>query len=249
MTEPKGSSMRLFFCSLTPLLLVLALLVMGCTTVSPDECFVNTSGGFGGSGTIPIGAGVGATTGGDRLEPPRGPLDNSEAPYNPCVDPETPEKPSPQSACQAPTASGEGATSWSCGAECSSKCPAPGRGTFVSFTSLEFPFVTTVKDKGTGKAGGYQEAKVNLEFVRMLIPISITSWWCPFTIEMPLRTEFMGKISATLAASMSSEITVGVARDMDYDLPQGIFCAQYIKKVEAAFKFKYPFLGATAVKK
>ena len=81
MTEPKGSSMRLFFGSLTPLLLVLALLVMGCTTVSPDECFVNTSGGFGGSGTIPIGAGVGATSG-DYADPPP----NGETP-NPCVTP------------------------------------------------------------------------------------------------------------------------------------------------------------------
>jgi hypothetical protein len=119
----------------------------------------------------------------------------------------------------------------------------------VSFTSLEFPFVTTVQDKGTGLAGGWQVAKVNLEFVHILIPISITAWWCPFTIEMPLRTEGMGKISATLAASLSSEITVGVARDMDYSLPQGIFCFQYIKNVHAAFKFKYPLLGAKAVNK
>jgi len=176
MTEPKGSSMRLFSGLLTPLLLVLVLLVIGCNTVSPDECWVNTSGGFGGSGTIPIGAGVGATTGGDFSEPPRGPLDNGGAPYNPCTAPETPKKPPPESTCQAPTPSGEGATSWSCSAECSSKCPAPGRNTFVSFDTLEFPFVTTVKDDGTDKGGGWQVAKANLEFVRLLIPSSITSW-------------------------------------------------------------------------
>ena len=239
--------MRLFSWSIAVLLP--AMLAVGCLTVSADECWVNTSGGLGGSETIPIGAGVGATSsGGDFLDPPRGPLDNSKATENPCTA-EAPEKPSPQSACQAPTPSGEGATSWSCGAECSSKCPAPGRGTFVSFTSLEFPFVTTVKDDGTDKGGGYQVAKVNLEFVRILIPISITTWWCPFNIEMPLRTEGMGKISAARAASLSEEITVGVARDMDYDLPDGIFCFQYIKKVQAAFDFKYPSLKATAVKK
>jgi len=77
--------MRLLFGSLTSLLLML--LVMGCSTVSPDECWPNTSGGFGGSGTIPIGAGVGATTGGDFADPPRGPLDNGGAPENPCVTP------------------------------------------------------------------------------------------------------------------------------------------------------------------
>ena len=79
-----GVSVRLdLFGPLPPLLLALVLLVMGCSTVSPDECFPNTSGGFGGSGTIPIGAGVGAT--GDYADPPRGPLDNGGAPDNPCV--------------------------------------------------------------------------------------------------------------------------------------------------------------------
>ncbi|MFS8072045.1 MAG: hypothetical protein ACMG6S_37220 [Byssovorax sp.] len=239
--------MRLFACLIAVSLP--AMLATGCLTVSADECWPNTSGGLGGSGPIPIGAGVGAITGGDYADPPRGPLDNGGAPYNPCTAPETPKKPPPESTCQAPTPSGEGATSWSCSAECSSKCPAPGRNTFVSFDTLEFPFVTKIKDDGTDKGGGYQEAKVNLEFVRMLIPISITSWWCPFTIGMPLRTEGMGKISATLAASLSSEITVGVARDMDYDLTQGIFCWQFVEKVNAAFILKYPSLKASAMRK
>ena len=234
--------MRLFSCLIVVSLP--ALLAGGCLTVSPDECWPNTSGGLGGSGTMPIGAGVGATTGGDRLEPPRGPLDKGEAADNPCTASDTPKKPPPENTCQAPTPSGEGATSWSCSAACSSKCPAPGRNTFVSFDTLEFPFVTTVKDDGTDKGGGWQVAKANLEFVRMLIPISITSWWCRFTIEMPLRTAMMGKISATLAASLSQEISVGVARDMDYDLPQPTFCSQFVDKVEAAFKSKYKFLGS-----
>ncbi len=56
--------------------LALPILVMGCTWVSADQCWPNTSGGFGGGGTIPIGAGVGVTTGGFN--------DNPEAP-NPCV--------------------------------------------------------------------------------------------------------------------------------------------------------------------
>jgi len=59
----------------------------------------------------------------------------------------------------------------------------------------------------------------------------------------------MGKISATLAASLSEEITVGVARDMDYSLPQGIFCFQFVDNVTAAFDSKYKKLGARAVRK
>ena len=243
MTEPKGSSMRLFFGALTPLLL--ALLVMGCTTVSPDECFVNTSGGFGGSGTIPIGAGVGATSG-DYAEPPRGPLDNGGAPYNPCVDPETPDKPSPKSTCEVPNPAAEGATSWSCSEACSSKCPPPGMPlVLVDFSPSEFPFVTTIQDDGTGKGGGSQEAKVNLRFDRALVPYSVETWYCSFKIQMPLRTEFMGKVSAKRAADFSVEVTESVARDMlKSEVPSGIFCFQFTKNVLAAFESKYPLLGA-----
>ena len=78
--------MRLLFGSIAAPLLIL--LGIACNTVSPDECWINTSGGFGGSGTIPIGAGVGATSG-DFLEPPRGPLDYGDAP-NPCIMPSSP---------------------------------------------------------------------------------------------------------------------------------------------------------------
>jgi hypothetical protein len=233
---------------------LLAMLPIGCLTVDADECWVNTSGGLGGSKPIPIGSGVGATSGGNGDTPSGGSSDTpSGGTSNPCTAepaPSTPDKSgSATSTCEVPSPAGEGATSWSCSDACSSKCPAPGRGTFVSFTSLEFPFVTTIPDDGTDKGGGYQEAKVNLEFVNIHIPTSIVSWWCPFTIGMPLRTAGMGKVSATLAASLSGEITVGVARDMDFDLPQGIFCFQFVDKVNTAFTLKYPSLKASAVRK
>jgi hypothetical protein len=84
--------MRFFFGSIARLLL--GMLVIGCNTVDPDECWVNTSGGFGGGGTLPLAAGVGATTSGDFLSPPpKGPLDESGKP-NPCVaTPSPPESP------------------------------------------------------------------------------------------------------------------------------------------------------------
>jgi hypothetical protein len=59
--------MRWLLGSIASLLLVT--LEIACNTVSPDECWPNTSGGFGGGGTIPIGTGVGATTG-DYFSPP-----------------------------------------------------------------------------------------------------------------------------------------------------------------------------------
>ncbi len=62
----------------------LVTLVIDCNTVSPGECWPNTSGGFGGGGPIPIGAGVGATTGDYPAAPSPGPLANGND-ANPCI--------------------------------------------------------------------------------------------------------------------------------------------------------------------
>ncbi|MFO0757005.1 MAG: hypothetical protein U0359_10955 [Byssovorax sp.] len=231
-------------------------LIIGCSTVDADQCWPNTSGGFGGGGTIPIGAGVGATSSGDFIiPPPYDPLGNGSggAPDNPCIASDNP-PPSPssgpsQATCQVPTQEGDGATAWVCTDACLGKCPAPGGALYVKFYPSDFPFVTTVKDDGSGKGGGYQMAKVNLAFTKAIIPLSVVTWWCPFTIGMPLRTEFMGKISAGMAADYSVEITELVARTMDFSLPQGIFCSQFVPKVDNTFKVTYPYLGAAAINK
>jgi hypothetical protein len=78
--------MRIISGSITLLMMVL-MLVVGCSTVDADECWPNTSGGFGGGGTIPSGAGVGATTSGDFISPPpKEPLDSGGNPNpNPCM--------------------------------------------------------------------------------------------------------------------------------------------------------------------
>ena len=237
--------MRLFSCLVAVSLP--AMLAFGCLTVDADECWVNTSGGLNDPQPIPIGAGVGATTGGDYAEPPRGPLDNGGAPYNPCTA-EAPKKPPPQTTCEVPNPVAEGANSWICGEECSSKCAPHVRITYVTFSPSEFPFVTIVKDDGTGNAGGWQEAKVNLEFINAIVPRSVTKWYCDFTIGMPLRPEMMGKISAKGAADLSVEITEDVASGMNYDLPSVNFCADFIIKARAAFVYKYPYLGSRVKK-
>jgi hypothetical protein len=64
-------------------LVAVVTLVVACDTVDPSECWPNTSGGFGGSGTIPIGNGVGVGSG-DFASPRVGPLGYG-APANPCV--------------------------------------------------------------------------------------------------------------------------------------------------------------------
>lgn len=87
-------------------------------------------------------------------------------------------------------------------------------------------------------------AKVNLEFVRITIPTDVKVWHCDFKIEMPLRTEVMGKVDAKRAANFSVEVTNEVAVAMDYKLPQGIFCERFRRGVEALFPVKYRGLGA-----
>lgn len=245
--------MRAWYYAIPP---VLVMLFLGCSTVDADQCWPNTSGGLGGTETIPIGAGVGAVSSGDFLSPPPyDPLDNGGEPYNPCIthdEPPAPSPPPPPSAapvsCELPSADSDGATVWLCSDACFAKCPAPGGGTFVSFKPSDFPFVTIVKDDGTGKGGGWQVANVNLGFTKIVIPTSVVSWFCSFNVEMPLRTEGMGKVSASRAADLSVEITEDVARGMDYSLPQGIFCEVFVPRVNAAFKTKYKLLGATAKK-
>lgn len=182
----------------------LMVFVIGCNTVDPDECWVNTSGGFGGGGTIPIGAGVGATTGGDFLAPPGGKPFAAEGVENPCV--------------------------------------TMGSVTFASYSPSEFPFVTIVQDDGTDKAGGWQEAKANLEFIKKRREGSST-WTCPLTIGMPQRNEAYGKISASYAATMSAYVAEDVAYGMDFNLQQGIFCDRFVAGVKAAFPLMYPGLG------
>jgi hypothetical protein len=78
--------MRLFSWWIVSLAVVV--LVTGCTTVDPSECWPNTSGGLGGGGPIPIGAGVGATSGDFLSPPPKGPLDYGGTP-NPCIEPQS----------------------------------------------------------------------------------------------------------------------------------------------------------------
>jgi hypothetical protein len=73
--------MRLFCGGSTAL--TLAVLLAACNTVDAGDCWPNTSGGFGGSGSIPIGAGVGVSSG-DFGTPPRRPLDLGGG-ANPCV--------------------------------------------------------------------------------------------------------------------------------------------------------------------
>ena len=237
--------MRLFSCLIAVFLP--AMLATGCLTVSPDECWPNTSGGLGGSGTMPIGAGVGATSGGDSDGP-------SGGTPNPCTAAPAPSKSdkgsSEQSTCEVPTPAAEGATSWSCSDACSSKCPPPGTPIVsVVFSPSDFPFVTTVQDDGTGKGGGNQVAKVNLEFKQIVLPSSFVTLYCAFNIEMPLRTEFMGEIPASLAATLSVEITEGVARDMlKSSVPPGIFCTQLVPNLRTAFTLNYPQLGARVTK-
>jgi len=66
------------------LLVMSVMLGIACTAVSPNDCFPNTSAGFGGGGPIPIGNGVGATTGDFGAPPSPGPLGAGDKP-NPCI--------------------------------------------------------------------------------------------------------------------------------------------------------------------
>ncbi|XXT19567.1 hypothetical protein WME94_56025 [Sorangium sp. So ce429] len=169
--------------------------------------------------------------------------DEEEEDARPTNSPESPRDPCPGLGDIAE----DGATFLSCSDACSSKCPPPGMVPWIyaDIDPSDFTFVATINDDGTGKGGGWQEAKVNLNFRRLTIPHQAKDWSCAFTIGMPLRTEIYGRIDANRAASLSEEITEEVANRMDYDLPKGIFCSRFINQTRATFKSKYLRLGAT----
>ena len=102
-----------------------------------------------------------------------------------------------------------------------------------------FPFVTTVKDDGKDSSGGWQEAKASLPFGKAY-PYGVKMWYCPITIGMPIRHSVKGYISPATAATESARVTNSVARNMDFDLPQGIFCRKFVTEVKAAFPIMYP---------
>lgn len=112
------------------------------------------------------------------------------------------------------------------------------------FGPKDFPFVTTRPDDGKDEGGGWQVAKANLEFIRIIVPTNVIVWHCPFNVEMPLRAEKIGKISPKRAAKMSAEVANSVDAGMDHTLPQGIFCDKFIAEMRPTFKAKYPDLGA-----
>lgn len=116
------------------------------------------------------------------------------------------------------------------------------------FRPKEFPFVTTRPDDGTDVGGGWQVAKVNLEFVRVIIPTDVKVWHCRLNIEMPLRSEKWGKVDAKRAAQMSAKVANAVAADIDHSLPQGVFCHKFFLGMETKFPAMYPKLGERITK-
>ncbi len=113
------------------------------------------------------------------------------------------------------------------------------------FKPSDFPFVIIVPDDGKDPSGGWQAAKVNLEFFLVrLIPPGVISWKCPITIQIPIRHSTRGYISPSSAASMSTLVTNAVTVGMDFQLPQGIFCRSFVTGVQTAFPIVYPNLGA-----
>jgi hypothetical protein len=131
--------MRLFFCLLAPI--IVTMLAVGCNTVDPGECWLNTSGGAGGGGTIPIGSGVGATSSGDFISPPYEPLDNSEPADNPCVTSDKPDTGSSGSVIdqeelmrqQLADDYGAGGVTCISPADCVTKCVAESKYCFAAF--------------------------------------------------------------------------------------------------------------------
>jgi hypothetical protein len=112
------------------------------------------------------------------------------------------------------------------------------------FSASLFKFKTIVEDDGTGKAGGWQKADATLKFVdgRPFIP---AVWACTLTIEMPMRTELRGRISADQAATWSAEVATKASSDVMHTKDGWVpaeFCNQWRAKMREIFS-KDPYKG------
>lgn len=110
------------------------------------------------------------------------------------------------------------------------------------FNPSEFPFVTVVKDDGKDAAGGWQQARAKLNFWAIHLPPRRLQ--CTITVGVPIRAEFMGRISPQHAAEMSAEVATRSMAFVDWDLPQVTFCQKFAEGMRGLFSFRYPKLGA-----
>jgi hypothetical protein len=119
----------------------------------------------------------------------------------------------------------------------------------IRYSPEDFPFVTIVKDDGTGKAGGWQEAKARLDFAQGN-SVEHREWVCTLTIGMPLRTAVAGPIPRRHAAELSARLAADAARGMEpaWELPPSFFCRDFVRAVERQFRSRYPLLGATVTR-
>jgi hypothetical protein len=257
----------LLLCSLA--LLVAGILVVACNYADPSQCFPNTGNGFGGAGTLPIGAGVGVGSGDMARSPPFHPLGYG-AQANPC---NTPSGDTPSAGAPAAGTSGAGGASgdtanaggsggagltaltepsdggveyaWgSDGAVPSdSDAAAPTMGWVIrDFKPANFAFVTTLPDDGEGLAGGYQESNTILTLTDGVSNV----YSCRIHIGMPLRTVVYGKVPPAAAAIYSANAANAAAAALwPTPFTETIFCLKFKPQIGAEFNVQYRGLGAT----
>jgi hypothetical protein len=199
-------------------LLAAGIFVVACNTADPSECFPNTGNGFGGAGTIPIGAGVGVSSGDMGISPPRLPLGYTDA-NNPCVthDSDTPQPETP-----------------------TGNPGPPAVRPIVKFLPSNFPYITIVRDDGEGLGGGWQETTATLIFTNAVDVF----YSCRVHIGMPIRSSIYGKLSRGVAANMTAFVANAAGNKVwPTDLPQTLFCKAFLEQIPKEFDEAFPRLG------
>lgn len=116
---------------------------------------------------------------------------------------------------------------------------AEGEKIAVAITAAEFEFKTTIKDDGTGDAGGWQEARARLT-IGDKRPVMFAGWDCEVKVGMPLRTAAHGRISADEAAKVSAKVATKAVRTLMPEQPPGkwppgVFCTKLVPGISNLF--------------
>lgn len=229
------------------ILVCAAIILTGITACNytVGECWpVGEGGGSSGVG-VTAGGGVIVPTGpagsGDYGAPPKQPQDapnpkpeikcNSDDSDETETETETTE--TTETTCNAGGAVNDGTTFNICSDACKTPCSGVN-----GYSPSIFNFITTVPDTGTGKSGGWQEAKVVLQ-VRRWTGILPETWDCPqMTFGALLRNTLQGNISPKMAAAAAADAATEASHEVKDIEEHGILCFKLKELLKVTFPAK-----------
>jgi hypothetical protein len=119
------------------------------------------------------------------------------------------------------------------------------------YGSAKFPFVVWIPDDGQEEAGGWQRSVTTLSFWVDRGIQREYDWKCPIEIQMPIRSEKLGRISASRASLWTAQAATDAVRlqldskDAEDWIGMGeLFCTELYPRLQRMLNTRHKGLGA-----